>query len=351
MAAANHLHLALFKATLRTRLAFFDTTPLGRVIQRFTKDTATLDNTLGNSVSSFASFFLLLLGTLCVMSWVMPALLPCLVPIGALYYYVQHFFRPGYREAKRLDGISGSPIYAHFGETLTGISTIRAFGHQRRFIAENERRISLNQRADYTQKCGCDRWLPVRLETIGNSITFVVACLGTWQRGSTYAALVGLTLSYAIDMTGLLSWLIRIVSELESNMVSVERVSEYAELESEEAQGAALRGGVQPPPNPRVAERGRHLVRQTRDAVQTGASPSSCAASRSTCEPGRRPGSWANREREVDPDRRAVAARGAVRGENLARRRGRRLARPARVALEDHVYPSGPDLVQRERAR
>ena len=250
LAAANHLHLALFKATLRTRLAFFDTTPLGRVIQRFTKDTATLDNTLGNSVSSFASFFLLLLGTLCVMSWVMPALLPCLVPIGALYYYVQHFFRPGYREAKRLDGISGSPIYAHFGETLTGISTIRAFGHQRRFIAENERRISLNQRADYTQKCGCDRWLPVRLETIGNSITFVVACLGTWQRGSTYAALVGLTLSYAIDMTGLLSWLIRIVSELESNMVSVERMSEYAELESEEAQGAALRGGVQPPPNP-----------------------------------------------------------------------------------------------------
>ena len=147
-----------------------------------------------------------------------------------------------------MDGISGSPIYAHFGETLTGISTIRAFGHQRRFIAENESRISVNQRADYTQKCGCDRWLPVRLETIGNSITFVVACLGVWQRGSTYAALVGLTLSYAIDMTGLLSWLIRIVSELESNMVSVERMSEYSELETEEATGAVTRGGVKPSP-------------------------------------------------------------------------------------------------------
>jgi ABC-type multidrug transport system fused ATPase/permease subunit len=180
------------------------------------------------------------------MAWVMPVLMPCLVPIGALYYYVQWFFRPGYREAKRLDGISGSPIYAHFGETLNGISTIRAFGHQRRFIAENESRISVNQRADYTQKCGCDRWLPVRLETIGNSITFVVACLGVWQRGSTYAALVGLTLSYAIDMTGLLSWLIRIISELESNMVSVERITEYAALESEEATGAATRGGAKP---------------------------------------------------------------------------------------------------------
>jgi ABC-type multidrug transport system fused ATPase/permease subunit len=246
LAAANSLHLSLFSATLNTRLAFFDTTPLGRVIQRFTKDTEVLDNTLANSVSSFVSFGLLLLGTIVVMAWVMPALMPCLIPIGMLYYYVQWFFRPGYREAKRLDGISGSPIYAHFGETLNGISTIRAFGHQKRFIQENESRISLNQRADYTQKCGCDRWLPVRLETIGNSITFVVACLGVWQRGSTYAALVGLTLSYAIDMTGLLSWLIRIISELESNMVSVERVAEYASLESEESTGAVLGGGVAP---------------------------------------------------------------------------------------------------------
>ena len=249
LAAANKLHLALFQATLSTRLSFFDVTPLGRVIQRFTKDTAVLDNTLGNSVASFTSFGLLLLGTLAVMAWVMPALVPCLVPIGALYFYVQYFFRPGYREAKRLDGISGSPVYAHFGETLTGISTIRAFGHQTRFIDENESRISINQRADYTQKCGCDRWLPVRLETIGNSITLVVAILGVWQRGSTYAALVGLTLSYAIDMTGLLSWLIRVISELESNMVSVERISEYTELETEESTGAIVKpGGAKRPP-------------------------------------------------------------------------------------------------------
>ena len=112
LAAANSLHLALFSATLHTRLAFFDTTPLGRVIQRFTKDTETLDNTLVQSVSSVVSFGLLLLGTIVVMAWVMPVLMPCLVPIGALYYYVQWFFRPGYREAKRLDGIRGSHLRA-----------------------------------------------------------------------------------------------------------------------------------------------------------------------------------------------------------------------------------------------
>ena len=102
-----------------------------------------MDNTLGNSVASFTSFGLLLLGTLAVMAWVMPALMPCLVPIKLL-------LRPALLQARvqggeGLDGISGSPVYSHFGETLTAFHDC-AFGHQRRFINENETRISINQR-------------------------------------------------------------------------------------------------------------------------------------------------------------------------------------------------------------
>ena len=119
---------------------------------------------------------------------IIPILGPFLVPVFACYFYVQYFFRPGYREAKRLDGTSGSPIFEHFGETISGISTIRAFGHQARFIHENEKRIAYNQRADYTQKCACDRWLPVRLEVIGISISIIVAGLGVYQRAKPPAA-------------------------------------------------------------------------------------------------------------------------------------------------------------------
>jgi len=249
LTAATGLHLQLLDAVMNTRLSFFDTTPLGRVIQRFSKDTNALDNIIGQSVSSVASFSLLLLGTLVVMGWVMPILMPFLIPIFGVYFYIQRYYRPGYREAKRLDAISGSPVFAHFGETLGGLSTIRAFGHQQRFITENERRIGINQTADYTQKCGCERWLPVRLETIGNSMTLVVAAIAVYQRDTLDSALIGLTLSYAIDITGVLSWVIRIVSELESQMVSVERVDEYTKLENEESTGAmATHGVIEDPP-------------------------------------------------------------------------------------------------------
>ena len=232
--AATTLHLKLFHAVLNARQSFFDTTPLGRIIQRFSKDTNVLDNLLGQSVSSLSSFGLWLIGTMIAMITIIPILGPFLVPVFACYFYVQYFFRPGYREAKRLDGTSGSPIFEHFGETISGISTIRAFGHQERFINENENRISYNQRADYTQKCACDRWLPVRLEIIGISISIIVAALGVYQRKTTSSGLIGVTFSYAIDITGVLSWLIRLFSELESQMVSVERIEEYARIPSEE---------------------------------------------------------------------------------------------------------------------
>ena len=244
LTAATNLHLKLLDAVMNTRMGFFDTTPLGRIIQRFSKDTNALDNILGQSVSSVMSFSLLLFGTIVVMGWVMPILMPFLIPIFGVYFYIQKYYRPGYREAKRLDAISGSPVFAHFGETLGGLSTIRAFGHQRRFITENERRIGTNQIADYTQKCGCERWLPIRLETIGNSMTLVVAGIGVYQRKTLDAALIGLALTYAIDITGVLSWVIRIVSELESQMVSVERVDEYTKLPSEESTGALAQHGV-----------------------------------------------------------------------------------------------------------
>jgi len=249
LTAATGLHLRLLQSVMDTRMSFFDTTPLGRIIQRFSKDTNALDNILGQSVSSVMSFGLLLFGTIVVMGWIMPILLPFMVPIFAVYFYIQMYYRPGYREAKRLDAISGSPVFAHFGETLGGLSTIRAFGHQRRFITENEQRIGANQIADYTQKCCCERWLPVRLETIGNSLTLVVACVAVYSRDSLDAALIGLAVTYAIDITGVLSWVIRIVSELESQMVSVERIDEYTRLPSEEETGAmAVHGVVEEPP-------------------------------------------------------------------------------------------------------
>lgn len=110
-------------------------------------------------------------------------------------------------------------MYAHFSETLAGLVTIRAFGHQERFISDNAARVATNQKAFYTQRCACDRWLPVRLESVGNSIVLVVALLAVAAEGTRAAAMSGLVLSFSLDITGLLSWVIRQWSETESAMV------------------------------------------------------------------------------------------------------------------------------------
>lgn len=180
---------------------------------------------------------------------VVPLLIVFLIPIGWLYFYYQGFFRASYREIKRLDATTGSPIYAHFGESLNGLASIRAFGHTQRFVADNLSRVTCNQRAFFAQRCACDRWLPVRLESVGNLIVLSVALLGLSYVGSAKAPFIGLVLSFSLEITGLLSWVIRQWSETESASISVERVREYAALPGEEAEGAAAsRGGAVAPP-------------------------------------------------------------------------------------------------------
>ena len=247
--AAQTLHMRLLRTVLSTRTVFFDVTPLGRILQRFSKDTDVLDNTLPASFNSTVEFVTGLVAVIITMCTIVPPLIPFLLPIGWLYFTYQAYFRASYREIKRLDAVSGSPVYAHFGETLSGLSTVRAFGHTRRFVEDNLARVAANQRAFYTQRCACDRWLPVRLETVGNSIVLVVALLGTTKANSPAAPFVGLVLSFALEITGLLSWVVRQWSELETAVIAVERVKEYTSLPAEEETGAVTRGGaVAPPP-------------------------------------------------------------------------------------------------------
>jgi len=246
--AAQTLHMRLLRVVLSTRLTFFDVTPLGRILQRFSKDTDVLDNSLPASFNSTIEFVTGLLAVIITMCAIVPPLVPFLLPIGWLYLTVQSYFRSSYREIKRLDAVSGSPVYAHFSETLSGLSTVRAFGHTRRFVEDNLARVSANQRAFFAQRCACDRWLPVRLETVGNTIVLVVALLGTTKANTPTAPFVGLVLSFALDITGLLSWVVRQWSELETAVIAVERVQEYTSLADEEDTGAKTRDGVIPPP-------------------------------------------------------------------------------------------------------
>lgn len=132
--------------------------------------------------------------------------------------YVQRYYLATSRELKRLDSIGKSPIYSHFQETISGVSTIRAYEQQHRFTYENENKLDENQRA-YYPSISCNRWLAVRLEFLGSVIIFgaaIFAVIGViYGTGSIDAGLVGLSVSYALSVTQALNWVIRSFCEIE----------------------------------------------------------------------------------------------------------------------------------------
>jgi ATP-binding cassette, subfamily C (CFTR/MRP), member 1 len=130
---AKSLHERALQRVFRTPTTFFDINPMGRIINRFSRDQDTIDNTLVDTSRLFTLTFATSLATFALVAYVTTGyFLVGLVPMMIVYYYCQHMYRCSSRELKRLDSITRSPIYAHFFESLVGYATIRAYGEQKR---------------------------------------------------------------------------------------------------------------------------------------------------------------------------------------------------------------------------
>ncbi|KAK9461507.1 P-loop containing nucleoside triphosphate hydrolase protein [Lipomyces oligophaga] len=234
--AARILHNRMAESVIRSPMSFFDTTPIGRIINRFTTDVYRIDEVLTRVFSMFFNNTIRVAFTLIVISSTTPAFIILILPLTLLYLYYQRFYLYTSRELKRLDSVSRSPIYAHFQESLSGLSTIRAFRQIGRFTNVNETHCDYNLRA-YFPSISANRWLSVRLEFIGSVIIFASAGLSilSVSSGRVRAGLVGLAMSYALQITQSLSWIVRMTVEVEVNTVSVERALEYSRLPSEAA--------------------------------------------------------------------------------------------------------------------
>ena len=155
-----------------------------------------------------------------------------------IYFRTLNYFREVARETKRLESISRSPVFAHFSETLGGLSTIRSYNQANRFISDFELKVDENTRATYNNKVG-DRWLSVRLELLGSAIAGLAAVFASnvvisgaasvSPSSNNFASVAGLSLTYAISVTGLLNWVVRCFAQMEAAMNATERVLFYTE--------------------------------------------------------------------------------------------------------------------------
>uniref|UniRef100_A0A8C5GMU9 ATP-binding cassette, sub-family C (CFTR/MRP), member 10 n=1 Tax=Gouania willdenowi TaxID=441366 RepID=A0A8C5GMU9_GOUWI len=233
--AASSIHNRLLDRIMKVchlkcaTVTFFDTTPLGRILNRFSSDLYSIDDSLPFILNILLANIFGLLGMLVVISYGLPWVLLPLLPLVLLYYRTQHFYRHTSRELKRLCSLTLSPVYSHFSETLTGLGIIRASRSSARFEEEIAKRLDKNQRCLFLSNAAM-QWLDIRLQLIG---VVVVTGLGViavveHQFNSVDPGLVGLSLSYALSITSLLSGLIFSFTQTEMQLVSVERTEEYS---------------------------------------------------------------------------------------------------------------------------
>ncbi|XP_061330239.1 multidrug resistance-associated protein 1 isoform X5 [Pezoporus flaviventris] len=230
--ASRHLHLNLLHSVLRSPMSFFERTPSGNLVNRFSKEIDTIDSTIPPIIKMFMGSTFNVIGACVIILLATPIAAVIIPPLGLVYLFVQRFYVATSRQLKRLESVSRSPVYSHFNETLLGVSVIRAFEEQKRFIKQNDMKVDENQKA-YYPSIVANRWLAVRLECVGNCIVLFAALFAVMARNKLSAGLVGLSVSYSLQITAYLNWLVRMSSELETNIVAVERVKEYAEMEKE----------------------------------------------------------------------------------------------------------------------
>lgn len=230
--ASRKLHDSMSLAVVRSPMSFFETTPVGRILNRFTNDINKIDETIPRTFGGFFSSCVKASFTIGVIGLTMPIFLVIILALSIVYVYYQRYYIATSRELERIASTSRSPIFAHIQETLNGNETIRAYNHVDRFCKLNNDKVDFNLKALYFSR-SVNRWLSVRLQFIGSLIILSTALLAVWNYDKMSPATVGLIMSYALQITGSLTWIVRMTVEVETGAVCIERVLEYSSLPSE----------------------------------------------------------------------------------------------------------------------
>uniref|UniRef100_A0A674EV83 Multidrug resistance-associated protein 4 n=1 Tax=Salmo trutta TaxID=8032 RepID=A0A674EV83_SALTR len=230
--AAQSLHNRMFISILRTPVRFFDINPIGRILNRFSKDICQLDSMLPITFVDFSQLILQNIGVVAVAAAVMPWILIPVVPLLIVFLFLRRYFLQTSRDVKRLESTTRSPVFSHLSSSLQGLWTIRAFRAEERFQNTFDAHQDLHTESWFLFLV-TSRWFALRLDGICAAFVTVTAFGCLFLRDGLEAGAVGLVLSYAVTLLGNFQWTIRQSAEMENMMTSVERVVEYTELESE----------------------------------------------------------------------------------------------------------------------
>ncbi|KAK5691568.1 Transporter of the ATP-binding cassette (ABC) [Elasticomyces elasticus] len=230
--ASKRIHRNLMESVTHARFRFFDSTPLGQIMNRFSKDIEAVDQEIAPVAVGVVHCLASIITIVVLISIITPAFLIAAVFITALYFLIGKFYINSSRDLKRLESVQRSPLYQQFGETLSGMTTIRAYGDERRFIRQNLHQVNTHSRP-FIYLWGANRWLAFRVDVVGALVAFFTGAFVVLSVGTVDAGAAGLAMTYAVTFTENVLWFVRLYASNEQNMNAVERIKEYLDVDQE----------------------------------------------------------------------------------------------------------------------
>ncbi|KAH3763070.1 multidrug resistance-associated protein 1 [Pelomyxa schiedti] len=226
------IHTKALKRVLQAPMSFFYSTPVGRMLNRFSEDLLTLDDKVNFSLGMLIGTIFSVLAAIGSVCYVNPFFLPIIFPLVYLYIHTQQWYLVYARELFRLDAVSKSPLYSTIPETIRGIKTIRCMKENLRFIFDVDRKLDSHQKVFYAI-CVANRWLGVRIEFVASTAIALVFLLCTLQKDNLNPSIIASSIAFALQLPSLLVMLIQCTTEVESQMVSLQRLREYLDIPQE----------------------------------------------------------------------------------------------------------------------
>ncbi|DBA04368.1 TPA: hypothetical protein N0F65_002130 [Lagenidium giganteum] len=230
MRSAKNLHNELFRRVLSAPVnLYFDITPVGRILNRFSNDLDQMDANLPQQYYNLLLSMSVFLGSLVVCGMASYWVVVSYVPMMIIFVVTGLYFKKTSREIKRLEGVTRTPVFNLFGETLNGLHTIRAFGMQDKFKELNKDVVDTNA-SFYFMYWAAGRWLAVRLDWLSVVIIFVVSLYLVIAKGQLSPVLSGITITYSLMLTSMVQWVVRALDMTDNAMTSVERLLHFRNI-------------------------------------------------------------------------------------------------------------------------
>nr|XP_057156086.1 ATP-binding cassette sub-family C member 12 isoform X14 [Pan paniscus]XP_057156087.1 ATP-binding cassette sub-family C member 12 isoform X14 [Pan paniscus] len=224
--ASSSLHDMVFDKILKSPMSFFDTTPTGRLMNRFSKDMDELDVRLPFHAENFLQQFFMVVFILVILAAVFPAVLLVMASLAVGFFILLRIFHRGVQELKKVENVSRSPWFSHITSSMQGLGIIHAYGKKESCITQFKTLNDENSSHLLYFNCAL-RWFALRMDVLMNILTFIVALLVTLSFSSISTSSKGLSLSYIIQLSGLLQVCVRTGTETQAKLTSVELLREY----------------------------------------------------------------------------------------------------------------------------